>query len=173
MGAFAGVILAGGKSSRMGQNKALMMTHQGERFIDVAAARLREAGASKVMVSGDVGGYDCLPDQSPHAGPACAILGMTRALLAYEGAVFIPVDIPLMTADLLRNLTESRDGAFYEGHPLPAYLPVLKMSLVSARDELSVRQMLDEMEISPIRLAQEEEGRFLNINTPEEYGRLA
>jgi molybdopterin-guanine dinucleotide biosynthesis protein A len=57
-----GVLLAGGKSSRMGENKAFLEL-QGEKFIDRMIRILLETGVDDVFVSGDFGKYQCIPDK--------------------------------------------------------------------------------------------------------------
>ena len=49
---FTGVVLAGGRSSRMGRDKALLEI-DGCTLLDRAVALLHEAGAATVIVSGD------------------------------------------------------------------------------------------------------------------------
>ena len=52
----AAVILVGGKSSRMGQDKALL-PYKGKRLVDVVADTIRAAGISRVYVSGKIAEY--------------------------------------------------------------------------------------------------------------------
>ncbi|MEA5446610.1 NTP transferase domain-containing protein, partial [Gammaproteobacteria bacterium AB-CW1] len=52
MADFAGLVLAGGASSRMGEDKALLR-HGQESLLALAVRRLTAAGADPVLVSGD------------------------------------------------------------------------------------------------------------------------
>ena len=103
----AGFVLAGGRSSRMGRDKALEL-FGGRRLVEIALETLREAGvvASIAGARSDLGGYgavveDIAPDQGPLGG-ICAALGWTIA----ERAVFVSVDQPLLPAALISYLLE-------------------------------------------------------------------
>ena len=64
----AAVILVGGKSSRMGHNKA-SLPYKGKRLVDVIAEVVREAGIENIYVSGEIDGYISLPDLLADRGP--------------------------------------------------------------------------------------------------------
>ena len=51
----AGIVLAGGKSSRMGQNKALL-SYRGQPLIEHMQRLIGQAGLQDVYISGDVPG---------------------------------------------------------------------------------------------------------------------
>ena len=102
-----GFVLAGGKSSRMGQDKVLL-PFLGRPMIEIAVEKLREFCA-EVSISGnreDLAGYaPVVGEVWKSAGPAAGIeagLGASRQ----EWALFIPVDVPLVPADLLRRWAE-------------------------------------------------------------------
>ena len=110
-----GLVLAGGRSTRMGRDKAtLVVGGNGERLVDrvVAAATgaLRAAGerAPRVLVSGAVEGHECVLDATAGLGP---VAGIAAALdLALGGRarpthlLALPVDLPNVTAGALAPL---------------------------------------------------------------------
>ncbi len=108
-----GVILAGGKSSRMGRDIATVEIG-GLRLIDRVADRLRPQ-VSRLVIPGpdDYGlGVDrvCDHDDVP-SGPAAAIFSLARALLgAAEGFVTAAVDALLFPDDLLGRLFGERSA---------------------------------------------------------------
>ena len=53
--AIAGVVLTGGRSSRMGQNKALL-DYQGKPLIEHMMEILKTTGIKEIFISGDVDG---------------------------------------------------------------------------------------------------------------------
>ena len=61
-------VLAGGKSLRMGQNKA-QLSLEGRTLLDRSVELLKSAGAEPVLISGLVDGYKSIPDLLPHSGP--------------------------------------------------------------------------------------------------------
>jgi molybdopterin-guanine dinucleotide biosynthesis protein A len=101
----AGFILAGGQSSRMGQDKALL-PFAGQPLVVRALAILRQAGlpASIGGARSELASFaPVVEDAESGRGPlsgVCAALASTSA----RHAVFLPVDLPLLPASLLRVL---------------------------------------------------------------------
>lgn len=100
-----GFVLAGGQSSRMGQDKATL-PFAGRPLIDHALSILREAGltASIAGARSDLRSFaPVIEDENPGLGPlsgVCAALASTAA----RHVVFLSVDLPLLPAALLRFL---------------------------------------------------------------------
>lgn len=102
----AGFVLAGGQSSRMGRDKALLQWGTGT-LAQNALAILREAGLTAAIAGArapELAAFaPVVPDAEPDQGPLggiCAALASTQA----RWAVFIPVDQPLLPASLLRYM---------------------------------------------------------------------
>jgi molybdenum cofactor guanylyltransferase len=102
----AGIVLAGGQSSRMGQDKALLQ-FAGRPLIVHALSLLRNAGLSASIAGARPSARSSLaafapvvedphPDLGPLAG-ICAALASTSA----SHAVFLPVDLPFLPSSLL------------------------------------------------------------------------
>lgn len=160
----AGVVLAGGRSSRMGQNKALL-DYKGQPLIDFMCGLLHKTGLSDIYISGDLPGYDTIKDPRPYEGPAAAIRYVMDDLSGYKGALFVPVDMPFLNPDLLRSLCEHKSGAYYKGRPLPVYLPA-----GSALGEgASVKQMLAPLNAAVLAAPEAARHMFSNLNTPQEW----
>lgn len=100
-----GVILAGGRSSRMGVDKATYAV-AGRPMIEWVGEAL-EAVADRVVVTGrdePLAGYEPLPDPRPsHRGP---LAGVVAALEAFwdTGVVVVAVDQPWVRPETLRQL---------------------------------------------------------------------
>ncbi len=171
----AGIVMAGGRSSRMGQNKALML-YRGRKLIDLAQEHLRMAGVWEIFISGAVEGYTCLPDTAPGFGPAQALVRLAEDFEAFESLLVIPVDMPLLTGDILKVLLHKKEGAFYAEHFLPAHIPLAKLKKPVTNPAggkgLSIRSLLGQTGIKSIPLPAGEESFFLNVNTPEDFSRL-
>ena len=98
---FHGVVLAGGRSSRMGTDKAGLLW-RGQSLLEHMRELLQEAGAVRVLTSGPYVGAGGLPDQEADMGPLGGLL--TLAQTQVDGVyVLVPVDMPLLSASLLRR----------------------------------------------------------------------
>ncbi len=163
----AGVVLAGGKSSRMGQSKALL-EYKGAPLLDHMIGVLNKVGLPEVYVSGEFEGYRCIADSAPHEGPARAICDVLSVLKAYDAVLFIPVDMPFLTLKILENLLAQKEGAYFENYPLPVFI---KQGAVSAKAS-SVRDLLSELHVPSIPLPLEFEGGMKNINTSQQWQKV-
>lgn len=132
------VLLAGGRSSRMGTDKALLVWAGGTLLTHMHTTLLR-AGAAQVVVSGDRPELGGVPDAEPGTGPMGALAQLAPRL--QDGAwLVVPVDMPLLTPELMHALL-SVDAACacVEDHPLPMALRLdadvrAVMDQVGARD---------------------------------------
>jgi len=102
-----GFILAGGRSTRMGTDKALLH-YAGRPLIAHAVDSLKSAGLEPCIVGTrpDLAAYArVIEDLHPGRGP----LGGIEAALASSGSernLFVPVDLPLLPPVFLRYLLE-------------------------------------------------------------------
>jgi molybdenum cofactor guanylyltransferase len=162
-----GVLLVGGASSRFGSPKAYAR-FRGETLAERAWRTLGEACDERLAV-GKAGElelpFDVLGDGIAERAPIAGMLAGLRAA-AHDTVVFLPVDCPLVTPDLLRRLGEAR--AIPQTGPLPgAYgkddLPVLERRL--AAGDLALRG------VNP-RVLEVDERLLANANTPAELSAL-
>lgn len=99
-----GFVLAGGKSSRMGSDKALL-SFRGRPMVEIALATLCTV-SDKVAISGnreDLAAWGVIvPERRAGEGPAA---GIEAALECSERpwVLMLPVDVPMMSAELLRK----------------------------------------------------------------------
>lgn len=175
----AAVILAGGKSSRMGSDKALL-TISGKRLLDVVAGVIRQSGITSVFVSGAYGGYDCISDETPHKGPVGGICSAIQRLAGkYDSLLFIPVDMPCISKDLITGLAEQTgEACCYGGNPLPCKLTldhktqdtVSRISQqIMAGEKVSVKQLLQQTGVTLLPVSGTLLPAITNTNTPEEW----
>lgn len=122
---FTGIVLAGGRSTRMGRDKALLPWGEGT-LLDRMIERLREAGALRMVVSGDRPSHGGIPDAWRDGGPVCGLASVVPH--CGDGvAVVVPVDLPLLDTRRIRVLAEAthaQGAAFFAGHPLPCGLRI-------------------------------------------------
>jgi len=144
-----GFVLSGGRSSRMGRDKALVEL-AGAPLLSHALGIFREAGLKASIAGGrdELAGFAPLvADRWPGSGP---LGGICSALAASEArwSVFLPIDMPLLPASLLscllnhaaisgRLITIASVGGFAESFPVVidrAALPVLERELAAGRN---------------------------------------
>nr|WP_275445597.1 molybdenum cofactor guanylyltransferase [Alteromonas sp. MmMcT2-2] len=153
-----GLVLAGGQSRRMGQDKALMR-YQGRTLIDNASLLLQSASCDKVLISRNAPGF--LNDKIEDAGPLSGVHAVLDALSQPDNhngnpceLLVLPVDMPQMTPELLRILVsrgrEAEKACYVEKRFLPFYLPVTqdtKALLANYLVEQSKRRVVGFLEI--------------------------
>ncbi len=123
------ILLAGGESSRMGTNKALLPFH-GQPLWRHLRDVIARAGVRQVLVSGTLPdlreGEECTPDVVPGLGPLAGIASVIGAQgdgLSKDFLLVVPVDLPLMTPEALRWLCVHgfhAPAAHFAEHALPA-----------------------------------------------------
>jgi len=105
---FSGAILAGGRSSRFGSDKALAVV-DGRAMVRRVADALDEAGAAEVFVIGGDAvalaalGLTSLPDRRPGEGPLDGLITALGAS-ANDLVVVLACDLPFVTAELIGAL---------------------------------------------------------------------
>src|SRR6476469_2588830 len=110
-----GVILAGGRSTRMGASKALLRIRpQDPTLIELVAARLKEAGLwPPLLVTNTPDEYAFLglptvSDEVPGAGPLGGILtGLIRS--PGERIFVVGCDMPLLNPSLIKYMAQLTD----------------------------------------------------------------
>jgi molybdopterin-guanine dinucleotide biosynthesis protein A len=170
-----GVLLVGGASTRFGSPKAL--ARLGDETLAARAWRtLGEACDDRLAVGKRGDGLE-LPFELVDDGTEkrAALAGIVAGLRAAASpvAVMLPVDTPLVTAGLLRELAAAcADAAAPTAAPLPAAfarsaLPVLARRLHEGG--LALHEALDELDTRRIEV---DEAFLANVNTPDELRRL-
>jgi len=186
-----GFILAGGASSRMGEDKALLRLG-GEPFAQIVGRALQSIAPRVRVVSSrheaSAFPFEVVPDSFEGRG---AIGGLHAALKACEGAwaAVVSCDLPFVTGELLARLaslrgpeTDAVAPVQADGRRQPlcalyardACLPVVE-GLIRA-DELRPRALLSRVRTRLVafeELADLEGSRlfFSNVNTPDDYRR--
>ncbi len=188
-----GFVLTGGKSLRMGIDKALLRLATGETLLDRAVATLQPV-VDNVLLVGPATAYsrlwrgeiveDIYPDRGPLAGIHAALRRSTTEL-----NFVLAVDLPHVTRALIEYLVNQATAsdalvtvARIDGklQPLCAiyrrgFAAVAEEVLASgenavhrAIERASVRMLTDE----ELREAGFGAGLFANVNTPEEFEKL-
>lgn len=175
----AGWVLAGGRSSRMGTNKALIEI--GGRPLVARAAELVAAVANPVAIVGDPKmyaelGYWVVADNFPGCGP---LAGIEAALAATESEwnVIVACDMPALEAVVLEALFRSLEepGAdcampvLPDGSVEPLCSVFHRRCLGEVRAALSAGKRRVNGAVSAVRYVRVAHPEpFANLNTPED-----
>lgn len=180
--AVRGFVLAGGQSSRMGRDKALLRV-DGRTLLEVVAERVGEACGGVTIIGppevyGGLG-FETLPDGTAGQGP----LGGIETALTAGGAnwsLVVACDMPNLTVDLLLQLVNAAEQAAADCvvavspggllEPLcgvygPRCLPVVRRAL--AAGQRKVAKVLDELQVVHFPLENQKE--VVNLNTPQDW----
>jgi molybdopterin-guanine dinucleotide biosynthesis protein A len=185
-----GIVLAGGRSRRMGQDKALLPAGR-STLVEFALARLRPhvdalavmASAANAAAIRQLTAEPVLVDAVPEQGPLMAV--WTGLDQARDGScLFLPCDMPWVDGRLLDRLKAFPGGAVALGSVLPggdvqpfpllcrASAQVLVGRLLD-RGERSLRALLREPGAALMPVSEPELARcFANVNEPGEYARF-
>jgi molybdopterin-guanine dinucleotide biosynthesis protein A len=168
------VILTGGASSRMGQDKAAL-DWAGRRAVDRVAELAVALKAESVLTVGRTDyGLPFLADATPLAGPVGGILAGADALRGQgcERILVLAVDAPtLRAADLGPLLAVSSPGAAYAGYPLPLVVDPAVLPPNAAAD-WPIRRLAEACDLRLIPCPADAEPRIRGANTPAERDAL-
>jgi molybdopterin-guanine dinucleotide biosynthesis protein A len=175
-----GFVLAGGRSVRMGRDKALIELG-GRTLIERAVAKLGEVCAA-VRILGDSPGLGRYAPLVPDLHPGCGPMGGIEAALAgcaTEWALVLPVDVPFLPGAFLGRwaggvLERGRMGVrlgmcAVDGQPQPAVVMIHRdlgsyLTQSIARGELKLYPALVAAASGLARDSGLEEGRVLEVH---------
>lgn len=178
------VLLAGGKSSRMGQDKATVI-FRGRPLWERQLGTLRTLDPDKISVSAQVDPpwrpreIDFVADAQPARGP---LSGIAAALscASSDHLLVLAIDMPLMTNDYLRGLCQrvAPDCGIVpmseeRAEPLAAVYPRSVSdnfaAALSGNDfslQALLRNLIGAGRLLPISVSDEEKALFRNLNEP-------
>ncbi len=186
---FSAVLLAGGRSTRMGRDKALLPLDDGRTLLARQLATLRAAGTAEMLVSAraeqhlPLDGTRLIPDLQPDSGPLAG-LAAALAAAAHDRVLVLAIDLPQMPPEFLAALVRdstpacgvvpTRDG---RPEPLAAVYPGAAASVaaelldagerraVEFARRLAAHGLVRWHEVTPVEWA-----NFSNWNTPADVG---
>jgi molybdenum cofactor guanylyltransferase len=191
---FAGIVLAGGRSERMGRPKA-DLEWRGRSLAQAVCEALERAGATPIVVVGAPGrrlpalptGVEIVEDARPGRGPLEAIAAGLRALPGGTERVFVSaVDAPFLAPAFVICVVSAIEGnvdaavPVHGGKPHPlaaAYRVSPTLEAVERRltgSDLSLRGLLDDLRVLRLEeadlLASDPRlDSLVNLNTPQDY----
>ncbi|MBR1407788.1 MAG: molybdenum cofactor guanylyltransferase [Clostridia bacterium] len=175
---FSFLVLAGGRSSRMGRDKAALPFGSGT-LLSHQMGKARALRIGDILLSGPGG----VPDRVPGMGPLAGLhAGLSAA--AHPYCIVLPVDAPLVPAEELLRLArlhlEGGAAVTLAAHggktePLIGVYDSSLSPLIAAclqRGETKVRSFLCSV---PVRTADSSlsEKFWINVNTPADLARIS
>ena len=190
---FSGIVLAGGKSRRMGKDKRRLL-FRGRTLLEISVNRLRKITDEILVVTGeekedlDIGEVRFVPDIEKNGGPMVGILSGLCEMKNRYGIV-TPVDNPLISEEYLNYMKQEAIGydlivpKWQRGiEPLVAVysknvIPVMK-EWIKKKKKLAPHLLIEETNLK-VRLIEEHEickfGSpeiiFLNINAESDLSK--
>ncbi|MFT5542537.1 MAG: molybdopterin-guanine dinucleotide biosynthesis protein A [Glaciecola sp.] len=172
-----GLVLNGGKSTRMGKDKSTMRVGNSS-MLGKSIAIMDPLNLDNVFISGRE--FD-IPDIITNKGPVGGIYSaiFSRALKAGDTLVVLPNDMPLMQTQVLSHLLvqslERRCTCVYENQPMPLCLFVSEKILERLRElessqGMSIRYLIAADKVHEIKA--DSVDVFANVNTMEEWSNL-
>ena len=180
---YSGILMAGGKSLRMGQDKS-QLQYQGQSFAQRGIGLL-SLFCSEIIVSASQGAWPnsvrVVPDAYPGIGPMGGLHACLQAC-THQCALVLPCDSPLLEKEAIAQLIESsstgRPTVFSKnGFPEPlvgiypkSSLPIIEKLI--AQKEYSLQALLKLSSALCIEIGPTIERQFSNINTPSDFENL-
>ncbi len=184
------IIIAGGRSTRMGRDKRLLRLG-GESFLERMLAIASGFAGEVILSLADeeqarkvpAGRFRIVYDESPGKGPLYGLISAAKHA-EFDVLAVMPVDSPLVDPELYTLLTEEVHGydaavPVVNKFPEPLHAVYIKNAIIRRCGE-EIRSMNHLLKLLNVNFVPEEKIRgagismmsFVNVNTPEEYERL-
>lgn len=176
MNRITGIVIAGGKSSRMGSNKALVM-YKGKRLVD-NAIQVVQNYTETILISSNVSIpntiFSIIPDDIKNIGPIGGLFSSLKASNT-DINIVIPCDVPHIETNLYKILIDNSDNVDAVIPRLPngklepliacynkSIIPIIEKSINSG--DYKLVNLLQKLNVKYIDVANIKQ--FKNINTP-------
>ena len=179
------LLLAGGKSARMGTNKA-ELTYEGKTFLEHMLDKAQALGIEQCYISGYTSRQEQVQtvwDVYPNRGPLSGIHA-TMGVISTPYCLVLPVDAPKLPVEILEGLLRHHEQCNHNKvliwehgvrqEPLIAVYPTAMADTIEGmiRDHAApVFRAIDTWGFESFRMEMQQE-QILNINTPELYRKL-
>lgn len=186
----AGAVLAGGLSKRFGQDKRFFKIGE-KNLIQIACDKIRETFERRYLIVDEnfnhkIEEFIIIKDIIPKKGPLGGIYSFFKET-EENGCVFIPVDMPFLTVDLIKYLSElhENDIAYINFkqkiYPIPGYYSRNVQETIEEqirKGNFSLRDLLLKI-IKKVEINEKDLIKFgnpeillFNINRPEDLNEI-
>lgn len=180
------IVVAGGKSQRMGTDKGLLVLN-GKTFIKHICDALQPIAGSNILIVSsnqeyDVLGFRRVEDIIENKGP---VGGLYTGLKESKTKVnlVLSVDVPLVSTELLEWLIKSHDETYMvtqtkSGDKTSPLIGIYDRSMRivfgehMAGNQLKLGKVIEDVKHQTIEVPENWNNQVQNINTPEEYQNL-
>ena len=177
-GKLVGLVLAGGHSLRMGQDKS-RLNWQGQPLYQHMVSLLGRAGIDRVLLSGS-GFSSGVADILPGKGPLSGIHAAFAELEDDDRLFVIPVDMPLLPVKAIRWLCTEPSCCCFEGYNLPVLLALTRETRMLLERAIRSENPKDfalwrwyrQIGVKTLSLPASMEEKFINVNTPKDWQTL-
>lgn len=176
------IILSGGKSSRMGNDKCELL-YRGKTLLNLQVAKLSDIGLKDIVAAGYKGQKSDakVVIDNISKGPLSGILVGLREIIN-DRALVISVDVPLVKKSIIKKLIEQFDDRaditiIRHNNKIEPLIGIYSKKIISnieqvlTEDNYSVMRLIDKTK-SEILDIDDEDKYFLNINYRKDYDEL-
>lgn len=185
----AGIVLAGGKSSRYGKPK-MFETYQGKYLYQHSVEALKQNSLSPIVIATnenltsyfeqDDVDFIVEKESETYQGPLFAIYNALSKISNVEWYFVLSCDTPFITSAFVDKMIHLTKNSYYDAiiptqsgriHPLLALYhrrSLLKMEQLLAKDKRKMQLLLDEITVLTVSFPTEDEV-FININKPKDW----
>ena len=149
---FCGIVLSGGKSSRMGRDKSEILIDK-RSFLEIQLEKLMSLGLPGIYVSGKDSPCtfaESIPDIIPDRGPLGGLYSsFLKCSDRYQYALVLGVDLPLITTETLTALIDAHTKSDHEATILSHEGKEEPLIAVYSTDTSHIlKQLIDEGDLS-------------------------
>ena len=155
-----GIILGGGRSCRMGRDKALLLW-RGSRFMDHMVKLLQGLGLSRIHILGRRDHPFAIADEVADQGPAAALSAFMHKHRDGTRFLVVPVDMPAVSGPMLQRLLDQKKSHYFDGQMMPALL----VKTADMVPQVRLRDMLQQAGATRLSLTPDQAGRLHPCNT--------
>jgi len=182
---YSGILLAGGKSSRMGDDKAFMKYK--DRFLYEYSFSILKSFSQDILISSsntrfNNQDYRCVEDEMPDLGPISGIFSCLKRI-KYPSAIVLPCDLPFISVKTVETLLNNSQGyditvaLNHQNFPEPL-IGIYSSAIISRLEKMinsgnyKLQNLLKDSKTHFVKIPQISPETFLNINNPEDYNSL-
>ncbi len=185
----AGIILAGGKSSRYGKPK-MFETYKGKCFYEYSVESLKDNSLSPIFISTNVNLLPCFKrddvdfiienENEAYQGPLFAMYHALSKIPDTDWFFVLSSDIPFVSSTFVKKMISLTNDNEYDAivrvqseriHPLLALYhrrSLVQMKKLLAKKESKLRLLLDEIRVQTVAFTGKDHD-FININFREDW----
>ena len=169
----AAIVLTGGRSTRMGEDKGARFWGT-RRAVDWLVDLAGKVGAAQVITAGGFEyGYDHVMDPTLHAGPVSGLLaGLDMLPSRFSRVLVLAVDAPtILESDLSPLIAAGSPGASFSGMPLPMVIDA-SIRPADVQSDWPLRRFVERAGLIQLVASPDSLARLRGANTPEEQALL-